>query len=147
VTDDSTIVVRRRFPVCEGTLRTNRSCDFVLARLRAAFDFDDASSFVLRAPKRGIHGSFRPFVEGSILPGEAGGCDVRFRVRYPAIWWVLDIVLFVLLAIESYTLRGSYDPFILVPCMAILVLLSFVPLSLKGWVFARRVKALIATDG
>jgi hypothetical protein len=137
---DVTLVVRRRFPTYDATVRANRSCDVVRDRLQA-FDFDGEAAFVLRSRRRGLHGSLRPWIEGGLAPNELGGCDVRFRVAYPRLWWVLDVGLFVALVAEMFLSTESF----LAACLALLVAITFLSLPLKGLAFARRVKKLLAT--
>ena len=118
-------VVHRRFPIYEATIRTTGACDAKI--------FDPPR-------RRGFHRALKPVIDGELAPNDVGGCDVRFRVRYPRLWWVFDIAIFLLAGWYIATKATPRDLAVLVPAMIFLIAVTFFGLPLKGAAFARRVQ-------
>ncbi|HUJ15941.1 MAG TPA: hypothetical protein VL284_19290 [Thermoanaerobaculia bacterium] len=138
------VIVRRRFPFYEATLRIAEGCDAVKAALNAGAEGD---RFVLRSTRHGIYGVLAPLLEGHLAPNGSGGCDVQFRVSYPRIWWAAWVILFGAMSVEIFKAPTTGAMLILLLCIAVLAALALVPLPMRGSAFARHVDRALAKSG
>ena len=124
--------VLRRFPVYEASVRTQLDCE------------DTKSLLTIFDTRRGL---LRPRVDSAVAPNESGGCDINFRVAYTPLWWIADAVLFVAISYQvSFAKEKPAAIAILLFCLAILIVLTFAGLSIRGASLARRLEKQLSRD-
>lgn len=118
--------VLRRFPVYEASVHT-------------PFDSEAARSLLRIFETR--RGALQLRIKSAVAPCESGGSDINFSIAYSPLWWIADVLLFVLISYEVGLAREQPPAFALLSlCLAILIVLTFAGLSMKGAALARRVQ-------
>ena len=109
------------------------------ASVHTPFDREAAKSLLSLFERR--RGPLQLRIKSAVAACESGGSDIHFSIAYSPLWWIADVVLFVLISYEASLAREQPPAFaVLLFCLAILIVLTFAGLSMKGAALARRVQ-------